>query len=317
MKRQLIVGLTFALAAMTAQAQPREPKQEVNPVVHDALMDHGDGHLMDMQGGMIMGQNKDTLPGGCDEIAENKEITVKAGRKYAKPGFIFGFDQNQWKVKPCTRLTVNFINEDNVRHQWMMHGLPKYIYQKGMFHLEITGPAKITGTLILPPNDKTFLVHCDIAQHMEKGMKAELVSGKGTGDLPSIPGLTPHALPDSYNVNAPEPVPSTVLAEQVDVAAAALKAKGGDSESAPGAAAKGAKATADKAPSSGGSWLSGMTILGIAIGVFGAPHLWQRIRARSKGDDLASLVDATVDLLKEWLGMALDLAMQLYHRYKK
>jgi hypothetical protein len=34
----------------------------------------------------------------------------------------------------------------------MMHGLPKYLYPKGMFHLEVSGPAKISGTLILPSN---------------------------------------------------------------------------------------------------------------------------------------------------------------------
>ena len=49
---------------------------------HDAmLMDHGDGHLMDMAGGMVMGQNTDTLPGGCDSVSETKEITVHAGHK--------------------------------------------------------------------------------------------------------------------------------------------------------------------------------------------------------------------------------------------
>jgi hypothetical protein len=71
----------------------------------------------------------------------------------------------------------------------MMHGLPKYLYPKGMFHLEVTGPGKVTGTLIFPPGDKTYLVHCDIAQHMEKGMKGQLKIGKGDGDLPSIPGV--------------------------------------------------------------------------------------------------------------------------------
>ena len=30
-------------------------------MVHNKLMDHGDGHFMDMDGGMIMGQNTDYL----------------------------------------------------------------------------------------------------------------------------------------------------------------------------------------------------------------------------------------------------------------
>jgi len=42
----------------------------------------------------------------------------------------------------------------------------------------------------VPSDDKTYLVHCDIAQHMEKGMKAELVVGRGSGDLWAVPGVS-------------------------------------------------------------------------------------------------------------------------------
>ncbi|MEE9346131.1 MAG: copper oxidase, partial [Methylococcales bacterium] len=50
--------------------------------------------------------------------------------------------------------------------------------------------------------DKTYLVHCDVAQHTENGMKAQLVVGKGNedGDLPSIPGVTPPIWADNYTV---------------------------------------------------------------------------------------------------------------------
>jgi hypothetical protein len=168
-------------------------------------MSHGDGHLMDMSGGMVMGHNTDTLPGGCDEIAATKEITVHAGHKYAEkfPGRMFAFDQQEYHFEPCTKLTINFINDDEIRHQWMMHGLPKYIYPKGMFHLELTGPGKISGTLILPAADKTYLVHCDIAQHMEKGMKGQLKVGKGSGNLPSIPGISAYVIQDDYSESIP------------------------------------------------------------------------------------------------------------------
>jgi hypothetical protein len=80
----------------------------------------------------------------------------------------------------------------------MMHGLPKYLYKYGMFHLEVTGPKTVTGTIIVPGTDDTFLVHCDISHHMEKGMKAQLVVGKGGEDIPSIPGLTPYNINDTY-----------------------------------------------------------------------------------------------------------------------
>ena len=72
----------------------------------------------------------------------------------------------------------------------MVHGLPKYIYDQGMFHLEAAGGSRKSGSIIVPSDNKTYLIHCDIAQHMEKGMKAQLVVGKGSGDLPSIPGIS-------------------------------------------------------------------------------------------------------------------------------
>jgi hypothetical protein len=86
----------------------------------------------------------------------------------------------------------------------MMHGLPKYLYKYGMFHLEVTGPKTVSGTIIVPGGDETYLVHCDISHHMEKGMKAQLVVGKGGENIPSIPGVTPYNLTDTYE---PEDLP--------------------------------------------------------------------------------------------------------------
>ena len=167
---------------------------------HDDHHHHHDGHIMDHEGTHIMGQNFDKLPSSCSSISEEIEITVRAGAKYAKkfPGTTFAFDQQQWRVKPCSKITWHFVNEDNVRHQFMMHGLPRYLYHLGMFHLENTGPRTVTGTMIVPAADETYLVHCDISQHMEKGMKAQLVVGNGGEDIPSIPGLTPYVINDVY-----------------------------------------------------------------------------------------------------------------------
>lgn len=165
---------------------------------HHHHMDHD--HIMDHEGTMIMGQNLDKLPSSCKSISEEVEITVRAGRKYSKnfPGTAFAFDKQQWNVKPCAKVTFHFINEDSIRHQFMMHGLPKYLYKYGMFHLEVTGPKTVSGTIIVPGSDDTFLVHCDISHHMEKGMKAQLVVGNGGEDIPSIPGLTPYNRNDRY-----------------------------------------------------------------------------------------------------------------------
>jgi hypothetical protein len=267
-------------------------------VDHDAmLMDHGGGHLMDMGGGMVMGQNIDTLPGSCDEISEDVEITVRAGHKYAQPfpGRMFAFDNQKWHVKPCTRLTIHFINEDNVRHQWMMHGLPKYIYKSGMFHLEVTGPGKISGTLILPANDQTYLVHCDIAQHMEKGMKAELVVGKGSTDLPSIPGLTPLAFPDAY--------------EGMEIQQAAAPA------TQPPAAEQ-AKSAAPAKPSV--SLISGMLVIGLAFGLVAAPFLanyFKGMTAAEIAKHLYALVNTLVIKLVQWANWLIRLLFSQARKY--
>ncbi len=264
------------------------------------LMDHGDGHLMDMAGGMVMGQNTSTLPGGCDSISETKEITVHAGHKYAEkfPGRMFAFDTQEFNFKPCTKLTVHFVNEDNVRHQWMMHGLPKYLYPKGMFHLEASGPAKISGTLILPPGDKTYLVHCDIAQHMEKGMKAQLKVGKGDGDLPSIPGVTAYVVPDDYKGSL-----STVMAEVSASAEAAAKVAPVvvTDKTAPVPVIKQGKED---------SVISGVTVIGLAIGLLLAPFLAKKFKGMSPSEVVATIFD----LLRTGIGLVVKLLSDLVKR---
>ncbi len=253
-------------------------------VDHDEmLMDHGGGHMMDYGGGMVMGQNLDRLPDSCSSISEEVEITVHAGHKYAEkfPGTMFSFDNQIWRVKPCAKITWHFINEDNIRHQFMMHGLPKYVYKSGMFHLEVTGPGKISGTIIVPANDQTYLVHCDIAQHMEKGMKGQLVVGKGGTDLPSIPGLTPYAFPDSYGVDNNA---SATTSKVVSPPPAKLK---------PVANKKVSSTIVRQAESSASSsLLSGMLVIGLAFGLLAAPLAAKRYKGMNSSeisDDLVSL----------------------------
>ncbi|QPK62960.1 copper oxidase [Methylomonas sp. LL1] len=264
---------------------------------HKNMMDHGDGHLMDMDGGMVMGQNADTLPGGCDKIAATKEITVHAGHKYSEkfPGTMFAFDQQEFQFEPCTKLTVHFVNDDEIRHQWMMHGLPKYLYPKGMFHLEVSGPGSVSGTLILPPGDKTYLVHCDIAQHMEKGMKAQLKVGKGGEDLPSIPGVTASIFPDDYSG---KPFAPKEFAAQETAAIAASVAAAANAPSAKAADAK---------PANDEAFISGVGVVGLAIGVLAAPFLAKRFKGMSTGEVIATVFE----WISEGIGFAVDLVGKL------
>jgi hypothetical protein len=297
MVKLLSVGVLLMLFSVPVLAQDYED--------HDGmLMNHGDGHLMDMAGGMVMGQNADTLPGGCDRISETKEITVHAGHKYAEkfPGRMFAFDTQEFNFKPCTKLTVHFINEDNIRHQWMMHGLPKYLYPKGMFHLEASGPSKISGTLILPPGDKTYLVHCDIAQHMEKGMKAQLKVGKGDGDLPSIPGVTAYIIADDYTATLPE----LAIKAEADAATAAIAV----------AIAPPVKPTV-KAPALDDSSITGVTVIGLAIGLLMAPFLARKFKGMSASEVVAYVFDllrTSFDSMVKWLANLMTIIIANKHK---
>ena len=166
-------------------------------------VDHSrhDKHQMAVDsGGVVMNENTSSLPRDCEEISREYQLTIHAGRKYANdvPGMIFGMSQHEIQVEPCSRLTVNFINEDKVRHQWMVHGLPKYLYPAGMFHIEASGGQSREGTFIVPGDAQTYLIHCDMAQHMEKGMRGQLVVGGGNGDLWGVAGVSDQFYRFSY-----------------------------------------------------------------------------------------------------------------------
>lgn len=162
---------------------------------------HHHHHHRNMQmdrDGMVMHANIDTLPKDCETISEELAFEVRAGTKFAEQGFVFGYSQYEFRVPPCAKLTITFVNEDQVRHQWMVHGLPRYLYPQGMFHMEVNGGKSVNGSFIVPSDNRTYLVHCDMAQHMEMGLKAQLVVGKGSGDLPSVPTVSNSIFSDRY-----------------------------------------------------------------------------------------------------------------------
>ena len=161
---------------------------------------HADHRMSVDQDGVVMNENHSTLPRDCQDISRDYELTINAGRKYAAevPGAVFGMSQHEVRVEPCSRVTVTFVNEDKVRHQWMVHGLPKYLYPAGMFHIEASGGQSRTGTFIVPGDAQTYLIHCDMAQHMEKGMRGQLVVGAGSGDLWAVTGISDQFYRFSY-----------------------------------------------------------------------------------------------------------------------
>lgn len=195
----LVYPLKIANAQPSVQDSAPADSGQAHHEHHSSSHEHH-GMQMDM-GGMVMNENHDQLPRDCGAITGEQKITVRAGKKYAQNfnGTMFAYDQHEWNIAPCTKVTVTLENEDNVRHQWMLHGLPRYLHPEGMFHLEVNGRGNKTGTFITPGAKKTYLVHCDVAQHMEKGMKAQLKVGGGDGNLPSVPGITAQRYPETYS----------------------------------------------------------------------------------------------------------------------
>ena len=170
------------------------------------VMNH-DGMYMDEKG-MIMHANENNLPKDCPKISEEVTVTIRAGHKHATkfPGKMFAFDHQEWHVKPCAKVKIHFVNDDQIRHQLMVHGLPGYLYPNGMLHLELYGQGELTASLIVDSRKKTYLVHCEIPQHMEKGMKGQLKVGGGDKDFESIPGISEPVNPDTYPVRWPDGV---------------------------------------------------------------------------------------------------------------
>jgi hypothetical protein len=183
--RFLLLALVAAPFSFAAEAQP-------------AGHNHSDHAMHIDRDGMVMNSNRENLPEDCPAVSKDIDIEVRVGRRFSRTGLTFGYNVHEWKIPPCARVSVRFFNDDEIRHQWMVHGLPKYLYPQGMFHLEVNGGKQIAGTFIVPSDHATYLVHCDLSHHMEQGLKGQLVVGEGNGNLPSIPGVSGARFPDVY-----------------------------------------------------------------------------------------------------------------------
>jgi hypothetical protein len=139
-----------------------------------------------------MNANPDRLPPGCERISRDATVTIRAGREQAArfPDKTFTYDRRVLDYPACARLRVTFVNDDAIRHQWMIHGLPRATYPGGTFNIEVPASGEETGTLILPGQPTTLMVHCGLPQHMQKGMKAAIRVAGGKGLPANIPGAT-------------------------------------------------------------------------------------------------------------------------------
>ena len=192
--RNLLLTLLPVICFSTASSAEIDPAKMNHTHMHH-------GMVLDKEG-MVMNENHDNVPNDCKEISGDIDLTIRAGQEHARKfnGKMFAFDQQQWDIPACSRINLTFINDDEVRHQLMVHNLPGYIYPKGMFTIELNGKGERKASFIVSSRPKTYLIHCEVPQHMEKGMKAQLKVAGGDVDLPSIPGITADVTPDIYPV---------------------------------------------------------------------------------------------------------------------
>lgn len=133
-----------------------------------------------VENGSVVNANANTAPAGCSEIRGERHITIEAGEEFAGPGEAFGYDLDRISAPPCTRLVVTVVNHDDVRHQWMVHGLPTETYPWGMFTVEVADQGRVTGSFVTPAQPGEYTGHCSLPQHAQKGMRLPLVI---TGDI--------------------------------------------------------------------------------------------------------------------------------------
>ena len=150
-----IVTIAVAVIVIPVSCLPLSAYQPrlCRPILmhHDHHAHHGHSMTLDSSG-MVMNSNRNELPHGCEELGPEIEFTVAAGSEFARdnPGTMFGYSQHEFLVEPCSRITVTLVNKDEIRHQWMVHGLPKYLHPGGMFHLEAAGGQSKTGGIYCP-----------------------------------------------------------------------------------------------------------------------------------------------------------------------
>jgi plastocyanin len=188
MRRTVAVAAVLALAGLVAATGAVATLGGGAPSAlqaDDPEADDHDGHggmEMDVrmvENGTVVNENEDELPPGCEELAGEREVTVRGGVEHSAAGEMFSFERDRLELDPCTAVTVTFVNEDEVRHQWMVHGLSRETYPMGMFNLEVHGPASVTGTFVTPAEDTTLHTHCSLPQHEQKGMAMGVVVGDG------------------------------------------------------------------------------------------------------------------------------------------
>jgi manganese oxidase len=114
------------------------------------------------------------FPQGTTPVGEVKHVTIRGGVKYATRGEVYGFDIEEIHVEKNQPVEITFINEDPVRHAFMIPDL------EPIFLIEVVGPdQQMTMSFIAPDIDATLELHCHVERHRETGMIGQVIVGTG------------------------------------------------------------------------------------------------------------------------------------------
>lgn len=103
----------------------------------------------------------------------NSQSHHHGGREFAQAGEVFGFDLETLRVNRCQAVEITFVNEDDVRHAFMIDGLSPG------FMIELPGKGEKTASFIAPEEDVTLLLHCHVPGHDRAGMNGAVIVGQG------------------------------------------------------------------------------------------------------------------------------------------
>jgi len=154
-----------------------------------------------VENGSVVNADPDSLPPGCEDVRGERRLTVDAGREYAAAGDAFGYDLDSVTAPACTRLVVTLVNHDDVRHQWVVDGLPTDTYPGGYVAIEAADRGRVTAAFVTPSEPGTYEGLSTLPQHEQAGMRLPLVvTGDDSSDTTtetsdesggSAPGLGP------------------------------------------------------------------------------------------------------------------------------
>ena len=102
-----------------------------------------------------------------------RRIEIKAGRKYARAGEVYGFEPREIHAQRCEEVEVVLDNSDEIRHDLMILGLAP------AFVLNVLGPNVASARFVTPDRDVTLPFHCHVATHEKMGMGGRLIVGRG------------------------------------------------------------------------------------------------------------------------------------------